>query len=260
MKKLLTLLLCLVFAISAFAMCGCKDKIFEGNYTVATEQEIASLIKITNSLEDSNKLDFASGLQVRCTKTITGYYGAYYEYNIGFKAVSQRSRLMMKGNGNVEYKNYLSSSYSADESIYYCDGYAYTKTNNGSSVNKTKYSVSHEALLADYLTPAKDYFVLLEDMMLSLEDESSVTWAVAKSNLYTKVKVEFDVIINYTVLEETAVYVYDKTYKLVALTIDAVYTETDYQQQKRTTTVNIVIEPWTGLIVSPINKNRYTEI
>ena len=253
MKKLLTLLLCLVFAISAFAMCGCKDKIFEGRYSVATDKQIQSIVNTTHYAENGETFDYNGGLQITCSANI--YDGAdYIDFYMNFQSLAQGDNLMMQGEARINTS--LDDYFATSAKIYYSDGYAYTAYDTSEGVEKYKERISATKLLAEYMELVHGYNLTLEQMYTSLRDEEGVTWYIAESKLYNKVKVEIVYSDEYETIVSDVVYVYDINYQLIALSIDVVSTDT-ITENGTTSTISIVIKPWLGLIILPTDLDTY---
>ena len=90
----------------------------------------------------------------------------------------------------------------------------------------------------------------------SLRDEEGVTWYIAESKLYNKVKVEIVYSDKYETIVSDVVYVYDINYQLIALSIDVVSTDT-VTENGSTSTISIVIKPWLGVIILPTDLDTY---
>ena len=253
MKKLLILLLCLVLTASAFAMCGCKDKIFEGNYDVATYQQIGSIVNTTHYAENGETFDYNGGLQVTCSANISDGID-HIDFYMNFQSLAQGDNLMMQGEARIDTS--LDSDFATSAKIYYSAGYSYTTYETSDGVEKVKELISAKKLLDEYMELIEDFNLTLEELYTSWDGEEGVTWYVAESKLYNKVKVEFVSSEAHENIVSTFVYVYDINYQLVALSIDVVLTNND-TEDCTTSTISIVIKPWIGLIILPTDLDTY---
>ena len=248
MKKLLILLLCIVFAISAFSMCGCKDKIFAGNYTVATYSQIETIVSTTERAENGEELNFNDGLQVNYTSKIGST-----NFNMNFKSVAKNFSLMMQGEACMASSQ--EGSLVDRRLIYYCDDYSYTQYMiDNDVVEKEKRRRTPEKLVTSYMYLGENFFLMLSDLWDELEDETGVTWSVAESKHYNKVKVEIDTSNAEQTTVATYIYVYDASYQLVALSMDVVFTEIRYNNQY---IIHLTIQPWDGTITLPTDLDTY---
>ena len=248
MKKLLILLLCLVLTASAFAMCGCKDKIFEGRYSVATDQQIQSIVNTTHFAENGETFDYNGGLQVNYTSNIGSI-----DFNMSFKSVAKNFSLAMQGEACMTSSQ--EGSVTDRRLIYYCDDYSYTQYMvDNDVVEKEKRRSTPENLVTSYMYLGEDFFLMLSDLWDELEYETGVTWSVAESKHYNKVKVEIDTSNTVQTTVATYIYVYDASYQLVALSMDVVFTETRYNNQY---IIHLTIQPWHGTITLPTDLDTY---
>ena len=248
MKKLLILLLCLTLIASAFAMCGCKDNLFEGNYYVATYSQIETIVSTTERAENGETFDFNGGLQVNYTSNIGSI-----DFNMSFKSVAKNFSLAMQGEACMTSS--AEGSVADRRFIYYFDDYSYTQymVDNG-VVEKEKRRSTPEGLVTSYMYLGEDFFLTLSDLWDELDDETGVTWSVAESKHYNKVKVEIDTSNAVQTTVATYIYVYDASYQLVALSMDVVFTEIRYDNQY---TIHLTIKPWQGTITLPTDLDTY---
>ncbi len=163
MKKIISLILCLVFVLSSATLSACKKDEFD--YSAKTPYE-----KISQSVKNTRKLD---GLDCEVDTIIT--------LSGGISRTQGKSKFKIKVNGFSSKSPEYSGSFSADNdgirdkgSFYYKDDYVYVKKEG----SRDKYHESHEK--------AQDYLVI-DTIKVMLEEipEEYFEDAQIDGNTYT---------------------------------------------------------------------------
>ena len=127
MKKILAVLLVAILAIGCFALTGCGDATFGGNYEEATVTDVQAFADAAALAQGKDEIDFADGYEIYLDiYAPTDYMTIDAVLNMKIKAVD--GKLQMAGTMNATMSN-SSSSQKTNGNCYWVDGMCYESGN-----------------------------------------------------------------------------------------------------------------------------------
>ncbi len=271
MKKLLSILTCVVLSLSMiFAIgCGGESAAFKGDYKEASKEEIALLAAEFDAVEDSSEVDFSKGVKMEfySSTDVDGGIGdsGTLDMEMNFYSIYKESGLQMSGDMSMKYKG---DNAPDDEKVefYYKDGTSYVAVGDMKVATK----VDSDDFIDDNFGEA---FASLEELDDVIEEflayGNDAKYSIDKNEENIKVKFEYNGSIKQNQLgvsidmdmETTYIFVFDAvTKKLIAYKAEvfADFTSTASGQSysgKNATT--LVIEPWQGEVELPSDLDTY---
>lgn len=248
MKKLLTVTLCLILAISTAMMFGCEKSAFDGDYTEATATEVSAMAEQIAQAEGGEELDYSQGVKLVFDMDMSdGETTGGIEMNL--KAIAVDNDLQMSGTMAL-----VEGEESSSAEIYFAQEYIYTSATYEGQTVKIKMPMSIDDFIGNYAGSAgTDVTYSIADVMEMVEGEENVKWYVEDKEDVKKIKVEYA---EEGMGELKVVLVYNAEYKLTAMSYEMNMSQT-VGEETMELTLKMTVEPWSGTIELPSDLNTY---
>lgn len=268
MKKLITIMLCLILSLSVFATVGCGGgSVFNGNYKEATETEVEAFAQAVAEAEKGEEFNYNSGVKLELEISVESS-----EYNMDLsaeiKSIAVEEKLQMAGEMTMSgimpgAEEEVEESNSAK--IYYVDDYMYLDTKIEGEEMKIK-----QPMTVDEFIGSAGSMGNMGDMGLDLDSVTSLSQLLESMGEIPNVKISIDngksnnkIKIEATDEEMgavgTAILVYDASYNLIAAKVEMEMSMQISDTESMAMSTSVVIEPWSGSIDLPSDLDTYTE-
>ncbi len=245
MKKLLTLVSCLVLSLCITLSVGCsggKDA-FDGNYQEATAAQVNSFaqeIPVTGE-----ELSLASGVKLEAVMNITMGEGYYSNTEMSFIIAEQDNVLKMSGTASSDNKIPGFESIKASGNIYYNDDTLYIEENG----NKYYQTLPLDSFLEGYTSELEELDEVLEEFDDILQ---GVSYYMEQTPQTTKIKIVID---DVNGLDSTMYFIYDVNNTLTGIKLESTTTSS-----YGTTEMVVSMELYEGSVSLPNNLDEYNTI
>ena len=251
MKKLLTVVLCLVLALSTATMMGCSKSTFDGDYQetdVATVEQMAAEIA---EAEGGEELDYGQGVKLAFDMDVaSGELSG--ELKMDIKAIAVEEDLQMQGSMTM-----TEGEESQTGEMYFTEGYMYTAATYEGQTMKMKVPMTIDDLIGNYVNEmGSDVTYSISEVLDMMEGAEGVKWYVEDKEDSKKIKVEYA---DEEMGEVKVILVYNGQYKLIAVSYEMSMSMT-MGEETMTMNLNMTVEPWSGSISLPTDLNTYTEM
>ena len=243
MKKLLTIMLCLILTISASTMFGCQKSIFDGNYTETSKTEVATLASNIADADGGEEMDYAQGTKLSLNASIVNGEESL-SLKMDIKTIAKDNDFKMEGSIDFSYP-----SQTVAGELFYAEGCLYLNSNSG----KIKQQIDYNAFFDEYLNSTFAIPFAISDLLGQLSLNPNVKCFVDDKTDVKKIKIEFE---SSTEGTGKAVFVYNAQYKLIALSYD-ISLEINTGDTSTKISAGFSIEPWSGSISTPTDLDTY---
>lgn len=247
MKKLLTLVMCLVLAIGVMGFTACGDSTFKGNYEEVDKATAAEFAESVNG--ESSVLDMKSGMEMEFSMEMDGEMEFSMEYDLKC-AYNAQQQIEMEG--SVKGKG---EGQSIKGDIYYSNGFMYINSDG----MKIKQAVDYEEFLEGITSMGSDAIIDIQGVIeyLEMDNTGSIKVYLDKGETESKVKVEVN---NFSVegvkVNGEYYYVFDANGNLIACKIDVSVT-ISYQGYNSSMSVYMVVKAYDGKVSLPSDLDSY---
>lgn len=247
MKKLLTLVMCLVLAIGVMGFTACGDSTFKGNYEEVDKATAAEFAESVNG--ESSVLDMKSGMEMEFSMEMDGEMEFSMEYDLKC-AYNAQQQIEMEG--SVKGKG---EGQSIKGDIYYSNGFMYINSDG----MKIKQAVDYEEFLEGITGMGSDAIIDIQGVIeyLEMDNTGSIKVYLDKGETESKVKVEVN---NFSVegvkVNGEYYYVFDANGNLIACKIDVSVT-ISYQGYNSSMSVYMVVKAYDGKVSLPSDLDSY---
>jgi hypothetical protein len=243
MKKLLTIMLCLILTMSASTMFGCQKSIFDGNYTETSKTEVATLASNIADADGGEEMDYAKGAKLYLGAEIANGEESL-SLKIDIKTIAKDNDLKMEG--SVDFSN---PSQTVAGKLYYSEGFLYLN----SDTEKSKQQIDINSFFDQYFSSIFEIPFAINDFLEDLSLNPNVKCFVDDKTDVKKIKIEFE---SSTEGTGKAVFVYNAQYKLIALSYD-ISLEMNLGDTNTKISADFTFEPWSGSISTPTDLDTY---
>lgn len=270
MKKLLALVLGLVVAFSTMMFTACGSTIFDGDYSEATKEDLATFAAEVDAVEVGDGLDYSLGFKMNFkVEFVEGANSA--KTQIDAKTALVDNDLQMQATVLLDTTEVISDTETFQEKIegssYYKGGFAYANvstTKNGETKSgKYKKERSMDSFIGEYTMDMRTSLtdIVAELAMYEAMQVQGIKLYMDKGEETTKVKIEIPeqtltVRGNEASFKMEIVLVYNSAKKLIAVR--------NFIEQNMTETMSMIIdatvEPYDGAIEFPADLDTYTEM
>ena len=251
MKKLVSIILCLILSIStATLLTGCSPTIFDGEYREVDLSEIETLLPEIKSANKDYSIDFASGVSLYMNVILSTEKRTLNE-NLNMQSTMVNGLLRTKGKV-ISRDNYtdISDQYVVRTNFYCENNTSYVALTQNDETVKIKYFQSILVSLAETLDPIMEYMSI--ENFVALTRVNTAKWCIDDTSDVLKIKLE------YKESNENlkTIWIFNAEYKLTAFSITASESVENYSTTKTT----FSFQPWTGTIETPGDLDEYQPI
>lgn len=250
MKKILSVLLVAILAIGCFALVGCGDNTFGGNYEEATATDVQNFANEVAQAEGVTEIDIADGYALYIdVYAPSGAMTVDATLDMQIKAVDGAIQMQGKMDANMSSSSITQKS---KGTCYWVDGVVYENVNVTATMGgqtqsgsmKMKYAMPEfEDFVGEYASIAEGLdFAGLVEMSISNE---AIGLSMVRDDNGTKIKF---VIPENEAMAGEVVFVFDASYNLTSMKIDIEAGETS---------MLMTYKPWNGNINLPGDLNSY---
>lgn len=248
MKKLLTLVMCLVLAIGVMGFTACGDSTFKGDYKEVDKEKAAAFAATIDS--EGMALNLQSGIELEFSMEYGSGSNSYLmEINVK-SAYTAQQQVEVEGSWKTKMGGETEKG-----DIYYSDGYAYMNMDG----NKIKQAVNYEMLFGYVMSnSASSEFTDIQELIDYLDVEptsGSVKVYLDESETVNKLKVEFnDFVFEGIKMDGECYFVYNADGVLTAYKADVKMTESGMEGS-----FYMMIKAYDGKISLPSDLDSYQE-
>ncbi len=280
MKKLISILMCLVLSLSMAMAIGCGNsegtgKIFEGKYTETTSENLKTYAAEVDKVEDAEDLNFAKGLAMNYQMTMNmkqGEENLDIEMLMNIRTSIKDGKFKMSAVSTTDAETDVKDNQTADMVIealggidmelYFNDNNYYAKMEDAKYYIPFNVDDAVDAVEEDFET-ALDYVIELDDAIEMITSQTGAKLYIDESGDNTKIKIEAkaSAVVNSSSNEGTMtiVFVFDKNHKLVAYQMEMTSTGKMFGTSEGSMTVKLGIEPYSGNVDMPKDLDTYTK-
>ena len=282
MKKLITILLCAVMALSVVAMTGCGDSTFNGNYKEATAEEVAAYAQTVSQDANNATLDYNSGIEVsvKSEMKITDATSTVEENaEIKGKAIAKDNALQMESSFKMSMENSVdaTASVSIEGNAYFANDYIYANAKvtsaDQTADQKVKVNMPFDVFFDNQVDVQTDLSsILLEVQQYTAMGIANIKYEMETNDNGTKVRISvpqqdfsFDPTPTYSIsgsVKAEFVFVYNAQNQIVAVktvlessgstTVEGATMNTVQKQEA-------IVKPFSGSVSLPADLDTYTE-
>ena len=264
MKKILTVVLCLLVAISSLLVAGCSSSsVFDGNYTEVEQTEINTF---ASTVEDkATAVDFSDGIEMTM-KISFPLENQVYDVNMNFKTTFSDDILLIEGNMSTPFQTSPTGPMQVMKADFWCaNGNIYMKANYGGQELKIKQSMDIDEFINEYTgSSAEEVETSLSALLEKYAEATNVKYFLEQTETLSKAKIEIpELVVEGQKIKMTTAFVYDAELTLTAVMMDLEMTvdnDLDPNTEGVKTKTYISIQQWQGTINLPSDLSSYLEI
>ena len=266
MKKILSILLVVIMAISCFALVGCGgDATFEGNYEEATATDVQNFANSVDAADGDTDIDIEDGyeinMEVKNMIQTTPMGTAVADLDMTFRVKSELGNMKVEGTakGKTKYNAgvYSGMEIDANGKVYWTGGYLYSNESDTiryqgqTQPQEYKQKIQMEDFDTYLNTYAQNFdgldFSELVEMAVAVGDKMGL--GISQDENGTKIK--FSIPVNNGVSGEM-IFVFDNNYNLTSLKYDVTIGNTEDAM-----TIVATYKPYSGNVTLPNDLDTY---